>query len=386
MSRIEQLIEELCPDGVEFKELGEICNIFIGSFVKKTQHNDSFEYPVYNGGIQPTGYFNCFNSNKYSVVLSARGANCGFVNYLTVDFWAGNSCYVIKELSVKVNSKYLFHFLKCNEINIYSLRQTSGIPAINSAPLSKFLIPIPSLPIQQEIVTILDTFTALDDSLKTELEARRKQYEYYRNKLLNFESKEVEWKTLGEIGIFIRGNGLQKKDFTESGVGCIHYGQIFTHYGTAAVKTKSFVAPSFAHKLRKAQKGDLVIATTSENVEDVCKAVVWLGEEEIAISGDAYIYKHNQNPKYIAYFYKTQMFFDQKQKYATGTKVIRVSGDNMAKIKIPIPSLSEQERIVAILDKFDALVNRELPAEIAARRKQYEFYREKLLSFRSLDN
>ena len=190
----------------------------------------------------------------------------------------------------------------------------------------------------------------------------------------------VEFKELGEIGEFIRGNGLQKKDFTESGLGCIHYGQIFTYYGRTAVKTKSFVAPSFAKKLRKAQKGNLVIATTSENVEDVCKAVVWLGEEEIAISGDAYIYKHNQSPKYIAYFYQTQMFFNKKLKYATGTKVIRVSGDNMAKIKIPIPPLPIQQEIVRILDTFTDL-DAELQAELEARKKQYEHYRNQLLNF-----
>ena len=139
------------------------------------------------------------------MVLSARGANCGFVNYLTVDFWAGNSCYVIKDLSSDVNSKFLFHYLKCNEINLYGLRQTSGIPAINSAPLKKFKIPIPPLPIQQEIVRILDTFTDLDAELQAELEARKKQYEHYRNQLLNFEGKEVEWKMLGEVCQFKYG-------------------------------------------------------------------------------------------------------------------------------------------------------------------------------------
>lgn len=384
MNRIEQLIAELCPDGVEFKELGEVGNLFIGSFVKKTEQNDNYEWPVYNGGISPTGYYNNFNSNKNSVVLSARGANCGFVNYLTVDFWAGNSCYVIKDLSYDVNSKFLFHYLKCNEINLYGLRQTSGIPAINSAPLKKFKIPIPPLPIQQEIVRILDTFTDLDAELQAELEARKKQYEHYRNQLLNFEGKEVEWKTLGEVGEFIRGNGLQKKDFTDTGVGCIHYGQIFTYYGLCANRTKSFVSAEKSNRFKKAQYGDLIISTTSENIEDVCKAVVWLGKDEIAISGDAYVYKHKQNPKYIAYVFKSQLFFEQKYKYTTGTKVIRVSGDSMAKFKIPLPPLSEQERIVSILDKFEALVNEELPAEIAARRKQYEYYREKLLAFEPL--
>lgn len=189
---------------------------------------------------------------------------------------------------------------------------------------------------------------------------------------------------MNEIGIFIRGNGLQKKDFVKQGVGCIHYGQLYTHYGTFADKTLTFVTPEFAKKLKKAQKGDLIIATTSENIEDVCKAVAWLGAEEIAISGDAYIFHHNQNPKYLAYIFQTEMFFQYKRRVVTGTKVMRVSGDNMGKFVIPIPPLAEQQRIVAILDKFETLVNdisEGLPAEIAARRQQYEYYRDKLLTF-----
>ena len=139
-----------------------------------------------------------------------------------------------------------------------------------------------------------------------------------------------------------------------------------------------------AKKLKKVNKGDLVIASTSEDIEGVCKAVAWLGDEEIVTGGHSTILKHNQNPKYIAYYFQTPMFFDQKRKFARGTKVIDVSAKDMAKIKIPLPSLDEQERIVSILDRFDALVNDisiGLPAELKARRKQYEYYRDKLLTF-----
>lgn len=190
---------------------------------------------------------------------------------------------------------------------------------------------------------------------------------------------------LSEIGTFIRGNGIQKKDFVESGVGCIHYGQIHTHYKTYVYQTKSFVTEEYAKKLRKAQKGDLVIATTSEDADGVCKCVAWLGEKEIAVSTDAYIFHHNQNPKYLSYLFQTDMFLEHKKKYATGTKVIRVSGDNIGKFCFPLPPLAEQERIVSILDNFEALVNdisMGLPAEIEARRKQYEYYRNKLLTFK----
>ena len=190
----------------------------------------------------------------------------------------------------------------------------------------------------------------------------------------------VEWKTLGDLGEFVRGSGLQKSDFTDSGMGCIHYGQIYTFYGDYAYQTKSFVSSTLATKLRKAQKNDLIIATTSENIEDVCKTLVWLGEEEVCVSGETYIFKHNQNPKYLAYYLKTPSFFDFKKRNRTGTKVIRVHGDRLATFQIPIPSLAIQAEIVRILDTFTALTT-ELTTELTARKKQYNYHRDRLLTF-----
>ena len=227
----------------------------------------------------------------------------------------------------------------------------------------------------------------MEAELEAELEARKTQYTYYRDALLRFEGKDVEWKTLGEVGQFIRGNGLQKKDFTESGVGCIHYGQIYTYYGTYADKTKSFVSPELAKKLKKASKNDLIIAGVSENVEDVCKAVVWLGDDDICISGDAFIFKHKQNPKFIGYLFQTSMFLEFKKKYAQGAKVTRLQSGSLPKYLIPVPPLEEQERIANTLDKLDTLINNisiGLPAEIQARRKQYEYYRNRLLTFKEV--
>lgn len=189
---------------------------------------------------------------------------------------------------------------------------------------------------------------------------------------------------LGNLGKFIRGNGLQKKDLCVSGNPAIHYGQIYTQYGIWAHDTRSYIDESNYKKLRKAQPGSIIIATTSENDDDLGKAVAWMGNKEVAVSGDSYIYEHSMNPKYVSYFFSTYIFHDQKKKYITGTKVRRISGGNLAKIKIPTPPLAEQERIVKILDKFDALVNdisSGLPAEIEARRKQYEYYRDRLLTF-----
>lgn len=190
----------------------------------------------------------------------------------------------------------------------------------------------------------------------------------------------VEYKPLGKIGIFTRGSGLQKKDFTEAGVGCIHYGQIYTYYGTSANETKSFVHPNLAKKLIKVNPGDIIIACTSENIEDVCKAVAWLGTTEIVTGGHACVFSHKENPKYISYFFQTENFFQQKKRYARGVKVIDVKAIDLAKIEIPIPPIEVQNEIVRILDKFASLAA-ELQAELQARQKQYEYYRNKLLTF-----
>jgi type I restriction enzyme S subunit len=189
---------------------------------------------------------------------------------------------------------------------------------------------------------------------------------------------------MNELGVFVRGGGLQKKDFTEKGVGCIHYGQIYSYYGTYTNKTKTFVSLEFAKKARMAKHGDLIIATTSENDKDLCKAVAWLGNDDVAVSSDACYYSHKLNPKYVAYFFQTEQFQKQKRPFITGTKVRRINADDLAKIKIPVPSTEEQTRIVSILDKFDTLttsISEGLPKEIELRKQQYEYYRDMLLSF-----
>jgi type I restriction enzyme S subunit len=194
----------------------------------------------------------------------------------------------------------------------------------------------------------------------------------------------VELRALGEVGQFVRGNGLQKKDFVEEGVGCIHYGQIYTLYGTSTTVTKSFVVPELAHRLRKAQPGDLIVATTSENDEDVCKAVAWLGASEVAVSGDAYVYSHTLDPLYAAYFFQSDAFQAQKKRYITGTKVKRVSGADLARIRAQVPPMAIQCEIVAILSEMEALEAQlavQLRAEREARRQQYVHHRASLFAF-----
>ncbi|WP_402843648.1 restriction endonuclease subunit S [Microbacterium sp. GXS0129] len=190
----------------------------------------------------------------------------------------------------------------------------------------------------------------------------------------------VEVKALGEVGEFIRGNGLQKADLRDAGFPAVHYGQIHTHYGVWATETKSFTDENIAVKLRHARPGDLLIATTSEDDDAVAKATAWLGNTDVALSGDAYIYRHELEPKYVSYFFQSTSFQDQKRRYISGTKVRRVSGDSLAKIRIPVPPLEVQREIVRILDQFTQL-EAELEAELEARRRQYEHYKDVLLTF-----
>ena len=324
----------------------------------------------------------------------------------------------------KIDSAYLKYIIESGigkkELNKRILFTAVPIK-INKGDIDKLEIPLPSLEVQKRIVEVLDNFEKicndLNIGLPAEIEAREKQYEYYRNILLTFEEKSrqailacelaslrskqqaqnlikilqyvygyVEVR-LGDIGSIVRGNGLQKRDFTEEGVGCIHYGQIYTKYGMVAEKTISFVEESLAEKLRKVEKGDIIFAVTSENIEDLCKCVVWLGEEEIVTGGHTAILKHNQNSKFLAYYFQTEAFHSQKRKLATGTKVMDVTATKLEEILIPLPPLEEQQKIVDILDRFDKLCNdisKGLPAEIEVRQKQYEYFREKLLSFKKL--
>ncbi|SDA30320.1 type I restriction enzyme, S subunit [Ruminococcus sp. YE71] len=194
----------------------------------------------------------------------------------------------------------------------------------------------------------------------------------------------VEYKKLGEVATISRGGSFQKKDFCEDGVPCIHYGQIYTRYGLFADKTLTFISEDAAKKQKYAVKNDIVMAVTSENIDDVCKCVAWLGDDEIAVSGHTAIIHHTLNPKYLCYYFHTAMFYAQKKKLAHGTKVIEVTPDKLTDITIPVPPIEIQVEIVKILDEYNTSVialQQELENELTARKKQYEYYRDLLLDF-----
>lgn len=314
----------------------------------------------------------------------------------------------------EVLPNYVYHIFSSSDFYKYLEENQSGAsyPAISDALVKKYKIPVPSLEIQSRIVQVLDNFDTichdLNIGLPKEIELRQKQYDFFREKLLTFiaegeytESRVEEWDNsaiikllqwvfgpirveLGTICEFVRGNGLQKKDFQDIGIPCIHYGQIYTYYGIETEVAKSFVNIELSQKLKKAKYGDLIVATTSENIEDVGKTLVWFGKEEVCIGGHSCIIRTEQNSKYLAYFFRTNFFQNQKKKRVLGTKVIELYPKNLAKIQIILPPLSTQSQIVSILDNFNNLTNSlsdGLPKEIELRQKQYEYWREQLLNF-----
>ncbi|EEV5609092.1 restriction endonuclease subunit S [Escherichia coli] len=409
LSYLEKLLDGVVVEWVPVSELFQIKNGYTPSKSKKEfwengtipwfrledvrvngrELNDSIQH------INPLGVKGClFPKNSIFMSTTATIGEYALVRvpYLTNQQITNFS--ISEKFSEAVNIKYIFYrFYDFGKWCTENANKSGGVSIIGLKKLSQYQFPIPcpdnpekSLAIQSEIVRILDKFTALTAELTAELNMRKKQYNYYRDQLLSFNTEDVPHLPMGQkdIGEFIRGGTFQKKDFIDAGVGCIHYGQIYTYYGTYTEKTKTYISTALAKKCKKAQKGDLIIATTSENDEDVCKAVAWLGSEDIAVSSDACIYKHNLNPKYVSYFFQTEQFQNQKRQYITGAKVRRVNADNLSKILIPVPSMEIQERIVSILDKFDTLTNsitEGLPREIELRQKQYEYYRDLLFSF-----
>lgn len=399
LSYLEKLL-----DGFEVKwmPLAEVCRFINGRAYKQEELLSEGKYPVLRVGnffTNQNWYYSDLelDQDKYcdkGDLLYAWSASFG------PRIWDGDKSiyhyHIWKVLpdSNLICQQFLYYLLQWDYKALKDVHSTgSTMLHISKAAIEKRLVPIPcpdnpkkSLAIQTEIVRILDTFTALTAELTAELSMRKKQYNFYRDQLLSFDDGEVEHLPMGQEGIgeFIRGGSFQKKDFTETGIGCVHYGQIYTHYGTYTDKTKTHISEALAKKCRKAQPGNLIIATTSENDEDVCKAVAWLGKSDIAVSSDACIYKHNLNPKYVSYFFQTEQFQSQKRQYITGAKVRRVNADSLAKILIPVPAIEEQERIVSILDKFDTLTSSSsegLPREIELRQKQYEYYRDMLFNF-----
>lgn len=187
MSRLNELIRELCPDGVEFKKLGVICEIKTGKGITKADAINGGHFPIISGGKYPMGYYNEWNRHANTVTISRVGAYAGFVSYIQEKFYLNDKCFSVIPLRQDIAPHFLFFVLKEFEEKIKDLQSEGGVPTINTKKVGNIEIPIPPLDVQNEIVRILDIFTSHTAELQTELQARKEQYEYYRNKLLTFE-------------------------------------------------------------------------------------------------------------------------------------------------------------------------------------------------------
>lgn len=391
MSRIDELIQQLCPDGVEFKELGELLDYeqptkFI---VTSINYDDTFQTPVLTAGQTfILGYTDetsgIYQANKEKPVIIFDDFTTSF-HWVDFNFKIKSSAIklISSKKDIEINFRYVYYAMKCI---IYKpqdhARQWISV-------YSNFQIPIPSLEIQNEIAKSLDLFTDLFTELEAELEARKTQYTHYRDSLLSFEGKDVEWKTLGELGEFTRGKRFVKTDMLSQGAPCIHYGEMYTHYKIWAKEAKSFLAPELAAKLRVAKNGDVVIVAAGETIEDIGLGVAWLGEDDVVIHDACFAFSHSMHPNYVSHFTQTDIFHSQIKRYISSGKISAINAAGLSKAKIPVPSMDEQKRIASILDKFHVLINDisvGIPAEIEARRKQYEYYRNCLLTFKDVAN
>ena len=403
MSFLDKLLEGV---EVEWKTLGEVATFRRGSFPqpygepKWYDGEDSMPFvQVVDVGndmklvqntknkisklAQPKSVF----VPKNTIIVTLQGS-IGRVAITNYDSYVDRTLAIFDGFKFEINKKYFAYQLEEKFRIEKENARGSTIKTITKEEFSKFQIPIPPLEIQQKIVGILDKFTKLTAELTAELTARKMQYSYYKEQLFCFDEKEIQHLPMGDesIGEFQRGKRFVKTDLISEGVPTIHYGEMYTHYGTWAEKTISFVSDELvkSKNLRKAQKGEIVIVAAGETIEDIGKGTAWLGDDGVVIHDACFSYKTTLNPKYVAYFTRTKQFHDQIKKHISSGKISAINAKGLAKALIPVPSLEEQERIVSILDKFDTLttsISEGLPKEIELRQKQYEYYRDLLLTF-----
>ena len=416
MSRIDEIILEFCPEGVPYYSLGELGK-FYGGITGKSK--DDFV----DGNARFITYRNVYSNPaldlnpkdrvriepgekqrtlEYCDVVftgsSETPDECGFSSVVTKKpdepVYLNSFCFIFRfnnpSIMLPDFSKHLF---RSADLRYQIVKTASGVTRFNVSKklMEKVIIPVPPIEVQREIVRILDYFS----ELTAELTARKEQYQYYLDlfygesldglKALEFQ-KGVSVVPLNSLGTLTRGKRFVHADATEVGTQCIHYGELYTYYGVSAEHAKSHISPELAAKLRFAHKGDVVIVGAGENKDDIGVGVAWFGDEDVVVHDACYTFKHSQNPKYISYFLRTTMYHQQIKKYVSEGKICAISADGIGRSLIPVPSLQEQERIVSILDKFYSLCNdisTGIPAEISARQKQYEYYRDQLMLFRS---
>ena len=386
---------------VEWKKLGEVCDIKTGKGVTKKDAVEDGVYPIISGGKTPMDYIDKYNRDANTVTVSRVGANAGYVNYLGEKFYLNDKCFSVIPRIDYIHSKFLYYILKVREQQITAMQSLGGVPTINTSKVGSIEIPLPPLSVQSRIVEILDKFTSLEAELEAELELRKKQYAYYREQLLNFSYTppsefNVVYKKLGEVCELVT-------DFTAAG-----------SFASNAKNVKYLNNPDFALLVRttdlkqKFQNEDRFIYVDKKayeylwrvklDVESIimpnvgnCGEVYFVSPEQLPYSHcvlgpNALLIRSNiANQKFLFYLFHSADFQAKLSKITSSTGQTKFNKTNLKQLPIPLPPLSEQERIVEILDKFDTLTNsisEGLPLEIQLRRQQYEYYREQLLDFR----
>ena len=371
MNTIKQLIDKYCPDGVEYKKLGEVCNINRGVRVVRKDLQLEGEIPVYQNSLMPLGYFNKSNCPKESVYVISAGA-AGDIGYSQIPFWAADDCLFFENLQ-GLQQKFIYYYLCSRYKFIKAQVRRASVPRLSRTVIENMTIPVPPLPVQREIVRILDSFTSLEAELEAELEARRKQYEYYRDQLLSFKhlsggTDEVEWKTLPQIS---QNLDSKRKPIKSSR----RVAGMYPYYGASGIV--DYVEDYIFD-------GDFLLVS-----EDGANLLARTSKIAFSISGKNWVNNHAHvlsfndavRRKFVEFYIEN---LDLSRYISAGAQP-KLTKDKLNSIPIPQPPYEKQQKIVSILDRFESLVNdisTGLPAEIAARHQQYEYYRDQLLSFK----
>lgn len=370
MSRLDELITELCPNGVEYKKLGEVTEMKRGTSATKKDF-ESGMIPVISGGKEPAFYCDRSNRDGETITVAGSGAGAGYVQYWNIPVFV-NDAFSIKG-NDKLLTKYIFYYL-CNiQDKIYATKKGGGVPHVHISSIENFLIPVPPTDVQREIVRILDTFTNLTQELTQELTLRQKQYEYYRAKLLDFGTvyggtSECEQHTLEEICNISAGGDVPKENFSQNKTNVYNIPIISNGIGESAFYGYTDITKISVPAVTVSARGTIGYAEYRDYPYYPIVRLLSVIPENTDLL----------NTKFLYYVLKKQNYNVSK------TGIPQLTAPMIKKISIPLPPIEEQERIVAILDRFDKLCNdltSGLPAEINARQKQYEYYRDKLLSF-----
>ncbi len=354
---------------VEWKKLGDLCIIRTGKLNANAQVENGI-YPFFTCDAHP------FRIDEYAfdteaILISGNGSQVGHLNYYKGKFNAYQRTYVLDDFK-KVDIFYVLHYLK-GTIRSYVMGKSKkgSVPYITLPMLLEFLIPIPSHSEQQRIVSILDTFTSSISNLKQQIEERRKQYEYERDLLLDLEGKEgVEMKKLGEVANFV------KDKIEASFLNSQNYVSVENLLKDKAGRIDSENVP-FKGNWSCYKHGDVLIG----NIRPYLRKI-WLADRKGGTNGDVLIIRPNEFilPQFLYCVLASEKFFEYYNQTAKGGKMPRGEKSRALSYTIPLPPLSEQQRIVSILDTFEQSIAN-LEGQLALREKQYEYYRNQLLTF-----